>query len=109
MNLVWWVGFFFVDLWCFCFVSADEPTFQVKKSSDKEVFFQVRKKDNSPSKSSHCTGEQAAGQCDGYGVVIINIFMIPYMYTVYALHVIQGLSTLLLFNTTGYMCIYKRF
>lgn len=45
----------------FCFASADEPTFKVRKSSDKEVLFQVRKKDNSPARSSHPAGYYSDG------------------------------------------------
>ncbi|XP_074522982.1 intron Large complex component GCFC2 [Halichoeres trimaculatus] len=34
---------------------AEEPTFKVKKSTDKAVLFQVRKKEASPAKSRHST------------------------------------------------------
>lgn len=65
----------------------EEPEFKVKKSSDKEVLFQVRKKDNSTAWTSYSTGDQFMGQRDSCGVAIIHILILLYVYTVYALHV----------------------
>lgn len=62
----------------------EEPEFKVKKSSDKEVLFQVRKKDHS---TAYNTGDQFMGQRDSCGVAVIYILILLYVYTVYALHV----------------------
>uniref|UniRef100_A0A7N6ASA4 GCF C-terminal domain-containing protein n=1 Tax=Anabas testudineus TaxID=64144 RepID=A0A7N6ASA4_ANATE len=40
---------------------GEEPTFKLKKSSDKAVLFQVRKKEESPAKTTHSTGRQDFG------------------------------------------------
>lgn len=65
----------------------EEPEFKVKKSSDKEVLFQLQKKDNSTAWTSYSTGDQFMGQRDSCGVAIIHILILLYVYTVYALHV----------------------
>ncbi|KAM8762475.1 intron Large complex component GCFC2 [Acanthopagrus schlegelii] len=40
---------------------ADGPTFKLKKSSDKAVLFQIRKKESSPAKTSQRTGPAGEG------------------------------------------------
>uniref|UniRef100_A0A674NFA6 GCF C-terminal domain-containing protein n=1 Tax=Takifugu rubripes TaxID=31033 RepID=A0A674NFA6_TAKRU len=67
--------------------NVEEPEFKVKKSSDKEVLFQVRKNDNSTSWTSYSTGDQFMALRDSCGVAIIHILILLYVYTVYALHV----------------------
>lgn len=42
-------------------VLAEEPTFKLKKSSDKAVLFQVRRKEASPAKTTHTTGRYLTG------------------------------------------------
>lgn len=53
----------------------EEPEFKVKKSSDKEVLFQVRKKDNSTAWTSYSTGDQFMGQWVTVIAVVLPLYI----------------------------------